>query len=197
MVLNNYWRKFSTYKTIGWDEDSIHEYLSHKDKIMQIASFNTPQVNFSASSRRNRFYTIYNQVDMLDQDVPWDYSVEAIRKISASYKIFIISNRNLDLKEKTLEILTRLGYPMNKITLFFKKSTANLFTYRKKCWDEITELFPTGVGVILNPSELDVLKRFQYTPIVFTSIKNAEDFNNSINIICNTWQQLCSSLQCD
>ena len=197
LILNNYWRKFYTYKKIGWEDDPIHQYLGQKKNTMQIASFSTPFVNFAASSRRNRFYEIYNQLEMLDQDVPFDNSVEGIKKISQKYKIHIITSRTLDLEEKTREVLTRLGYPMEDLKIYFKKSIENLFAYRKKCLDEVHKAYPTGVGIALSPSDLDLLKRYQYTPIVFTSIKNTKDFNNRVDIVCHDWVQLCSSLQCE
>jgi len=99
IVLNNYWRKYYTYLKIGWDDASIRDYLSKY--MMQIASFNTRTVSFSASSRRNKFYEIYNRPDMLEQDVAWEGSVEAIKKISQKFKIYIVSSRSNEMRRKT------------------------------------------------------------------------------------------------
>ena len=54
-------RKFATYKEIGWDDQSITNYLRTKENHETIASFITNTVSFSASSRRNRFYEIYSR----------------------------------------------------------------------------------------------------------------------------------------
>ncbi len=197
ILLNNYWRKFYTYQQIGWDEDSIHQYLSQKKNIMQVASFNTPRVTFSASSRRNRFYEIYNQPTMLDQDVPYDNAIISIQKILNIYKPYIISSRTEDLKEKTLEVMERLGFPLNKVEIFFKKKNEKLFNYRKNCMEEISKNYPTGVIICLNPNEITLGKRFHYTPVGFTSLKNPEDFNGHLDVICQDWPQLCSSLNCE
>ena len=89
LIINNYWRKFLTYKEVGWDEESIQTYLSQKDKILQIASFNTPTVSFSASSRRNRFYEIYNRSQMLEKDVAYEGSPEVIAKLADKYNIYV------------------------------------------------------------------------------------------------------------
>lgn len=197
ILLNNYWRKFYTYQQIGWDEESIHQYLSQKKNIMQIASFSTPLVAFSASSRRNRFYEIYNRPEMLDQDVPYDYALEGLKKMTSTYKIYIISSRAQDLQEKTLEVMTRLGFPMNEITIFFKKNTENLFNYQRECMKHISSTFPAGVFICLNLNDITIAKNFQYTPVAFTSILDAEKFNGNLEVICNSWYQICASLNCE
>ena len=196
LVLNNYWRKYQTYRQIGWDDVSIKQYLSHKQNTMQIASFSTPTVSFSASSRRNRFYSIYNQLEMLDQDVAWGSSVSALQDLSTRYHIYIISARTEDLREKTLEVMARLGFVMENVSIFFKKSLEQLYSYRKKCIKEITKNHPTGVGICLNPSDTTLFKDFGYTPVGMTSLKNKEEFNGHIDIVCEDWTQLLTALNC-
>ncbi|MHA1584155.1 MAG: hypothetical protein ACTSWL_02790 [Promethearchaeota archaeon] len=196
LLLNNYWRKFYTYKEIGWDDTSITHYLSQKEHSMQIASFNTTTVSFAASSRRNRFYEIYNRENMLEQDVIWGKAIEGIKKLADKYKICIVTARTEDLREKTLDVLTKLGFPMDLVTFYFKKSNESLSTFKQKCLNEIQKDFPTGVGVALSPNEVQLYNRAKYTPVAFTSIKNPEDFNNHTKIVCQNWDELCFSLQC-
>ena len=92
IVINNYWRKYETYLELGWDHASTGHNLSKKEYMMQIASFNTRTVSFSASSRRNKFYEIYNRPKMLEQDVAWDdICVESLKKLvkNTRYSLFL------------------------------------------------------------------------------------------------------------
>ncbi|MHA1673568.1 MAG: hypothetical protein ACTSYI_08060 [Promethearchaeota archaeon] len=199
ILLNNYWRKYYTYKELGWDEESIRQYLSEKNKILQIASFHTNSVSFSASSRRNKFYKIYNRDHMLDQDVPLDGVVDAIGKITGKYHIFVISARTNLLEQKTLEILLRLAFPLDKLTIYFKKSIENLHKYRQNTMSKIIQQCPTGVGICLSPSDRSLFDPVEFVPIAFTSIKNQDDFKNnspSFQVICNSWQDILISLKC-
>ena len=191
IVLNNYWRKHSTYLKIGWDFASIQHYLSKKEYMMQIASFNTRTVSFSASSRRNRYYEIFNRPEMLEQDVAWDSNtIESLKKISKKYKVFIISARSNKLERKTLEIMKKLGFPMEDITIFFKNPNESLSVYRRNTLNSIKEKFTSGVGVCLNPSESVLYERIGYTPIAFSSIKDYESFNGKISIVCQNWTDI-------
>lgn len=194
LIINNYWRKFATYKEVGWDDNSIHSYLQQKDKIMQIASFNTPTVSFSASSRRNRFYEIYNRLDMLEKDVAWEGSVEAMKKLSSKYEIYVVSSRTFDLQAKTLEVMKNLGFPLEKMTILFKETNAILHSYRKDCILKVKEKFPTGVAVCITPDEGAIFENFDYTSVGFTSLKNNPDFNGKIKIVFEDWDQLTNSL---
>ena len=196
IVLNNYWRKYQTYLQIGWDDASIKQYLGQKQNTMQIASFNTPTVTFSASSRRNRFYSIYNQLEMLDQDVPWGNAVSALRALATKYQIYIIASRADKLREKTLEVMTQLGFAIDQISFFFKSEFEQLYSYRKKCMKEIIQSHPTGVGICLNPSDAALIKDFGYTPVGLTSLKNENEFNGHLDVVCNDWTQILSALNC-
>ncbi|WP_457557718.1 hypothetical protein [Candidatus Harpocratesius sp.] len=194
ILLNNYWRKFYSYLELGWDEASIQDYLSKKENIIQIATFNTRSVSFAASSRRNRFYEVYNRESMLEQDVAWEGAIESINKLTSSYQIFVISSRSKSLEEKTREIMQNLGFPLNDMVLFFKKPTDKLYIYRKKMMEKIVEVCPKGVGICLNPSDRMIFDRFSYYPIAFTSQKNPEDFQDSFEIICNSWSEILTNL---
>ncbi|MHA1519423.1 MAG: hypothetical protein ACTSVZ_07685 [Promethearchaeota archaeon] len=199
ILLNNYWRKYYTYLEVGWDEESIHQYLSEKEKILQIASFHTNSVSFSASSRRNKFYKIYNRKKMLDQDVPMEGAVDALKKISKKYHIYVVSARTNELEEKTLEALRRLSFPVDQMTIFFKKPIENLHEYREKTMEQIVKQYPMGVGICLSPSDRTMFDPIEFIPIAFTSIKNQDDFQNgspSFQVICNSWQDVMSSLKC-
>ena len=199
ILLNNYWRKYYTYQELGWDEESIHQYLSEKKNLLQIASFHTNTVSFSASSRRNKFYAIYNRENMLDQDVPMEGAVEALGKIAEKYHIFIISARTNQLEQKTLETLASLSFPVDKMTIYFKKPIENLHKYRENTMEQIIQQYPTGVGMCLSPSDRMLFDPFEFVPIAFTSIKNQDDFQNnspSFQVICNSWQDIITSLKC-
>lgn len=195
ILLNNYWRKFYTYLELGWDEASIHDYLSRKENIIQVASFNTRSVSFSASSRRNRFYEVYNRENMLDQDVPWDGALEGIKAlITQNYQVFVVSSRPNTLEKKTLEVLARLGFPIDQMNFYFKKPTDKLYLYRKKTMEKIVEICPKGVGICLIPSDRMIFDRFKYFPIAFTSQKDPAEFQSSFEVICNSWSEIIHSL---
>jgi len=197
IILNNYWRKYETYLELGWDNASIRHYLSKKEYMMQIASFNTRTVSFSASSRRNRFYEIYNRSKMLEQDVAWDEtSVKSLIKISKKYRIFIISARSNELEKKTLEVMKKLGFPMEELTIFFKNPIESLSVYKRNTLNTIKEKYVSGVGVCLNPSESALFERIDYTPIAFSSIQNYENFNGKISVVCQNWTDILHSLHC-
>ncbi len=197
IILNNYWRKYYTYKEIGWDEQSITEYLSKRENIMKIASFNTTTTSFSASSRRNRYYEIFDREDMLDKDVAYEGAIEGLKKINKLYKIYITSSRKTPLEDKTLKVMENLGFDLSILNIKFLPPNQKLYQFRRESAQEIVKEFPAGVGICLNPSEKPIFDRFSYTPIAFTSIKNYEEFNgeeNSFNVICQDWNQLLSSL---
>jgi len=192
IVLNNYWRKYYTYLKIGWDDSSIRHYLSKY--IIQIASFNTRTVSFSASSRRNRFYEIYNRSDMLEQDVAWDGSIEAIKRISQKFKIYIVSSRSIEMRKKTLEVMNKLGFPMKNLTIFFKNPNESLSIYRKNSLNLIKEDFSGGIGVCLNISDRYNYERIGYTPIAFSSINEYKSFDGKIAVVCQNWTDVLHSL---
>ncbi|MHA1475654.1 MAG: hypothetical protein ACTSRX_08885 [Promethearchaeota archaeon] len=194
IVLNNYWRKYYSYLKIGWDDASIRHYLSKKEYMMQIASFNTRTISFSASSRRNKFYEIYNRPDMLEQDVAWDGSIEAIKKIGQKFKIYIVSSRSTEMKKKTLDVMNKLGFRMEDLTIFFKNPNESLSIYRKNSFNHIKEEFMGGVGICLNISDRYNYERIGYTPIAFSSINEYHSFDRKIAIVCQNWTDVLHSL---
>jgi len=197
IVLNNYWRKYYSYLKIGWDDASIRHYLSKKEYMMQIASFNTRTVSFSASSRRNKFYDIYNRSEMLEQDVAWEnLTIEFLKKINKKYKIHIVSSRSTELKNKTLEVMKKLGFSMEDLTIFFKTPNESLSIYKRNTLNSIKEKYVGGVGVCLNLSDRYLYERIGYTPIAFSSINEYNSFNGKIAIVCQDWASLLHSLQC-
>lgn len=194
LAINNYWRKYSTYLEIGWDAESIKAYLAQKDKILQIASFNTNTVSFSASSRRNRFYEIYNRSDMLEKDVAEPGCINALNQLVEKYDVHIISSRSDDMKEKTLQIMKKQGFPMEKLCVYFKDTNAILHTYRKDCILKVKQKNPAGVAICLNPEDAATFESLSYTPVGFTSLKNFEEFNGKIPAVFQDWNQLLTSL---
>jgi hypothetical protein len=195
LVLNNYWRKYYTYSAIGWDSNSIQTYLSKKEYMMQIASFNTTTITFSASSRRNRFYEIYNKEEMLDQDTPWDSDViTALNSLVEKYSIYIITARKEHLREKTLEVLTRLGFPVTKLHFYFLPPNKNLAIFRQNAVKEIKTKHPYGVGISINPNGSSIFNRSEYPVYGFTSLKETTDFQNKTHSVVDNWGQLAPLL---
>ena len=139
---------------------------------------------------------IYNQLEMLGQDVPWGNAVSALGALSTMYHIYIIAARTENLREKTLEVMTQLGFALDDVTIFFKGEFEQLYSYRKKCMQEVIKLHPTGVGVCLNPTDAGLFKDFDYTPVGLTSLKAIEEFTGHIDVVCNDWAQILSALNC-
>lgn len=193
IVLDNYERKMNTYLEIGWDRDSINDFISKKENIYgKIASFNTTRVTFTASSRRNRYYEIFNRPDMLEFDRPYPGVIEAIKKLSQDYDIYIVSERTQDLEQKTLEVMKKLGFPMDKIKIYFKKTHEVLRSYKNASVVNIKTIHPAGAAIVIQPEDGSYFERIEYTPIGFTSIAEPVEFQGQVKAICNTWQEVIS-----
>ncbi|MCP4764047.1 MAG: hypothetical protein GY870_19900 [archaeon] len=195
IILDNYDRKMATYLELGWDKQSIHEYISKKENMGgKIASFNTNKVSFTASSRRNRFYEVYNRPDLLEKDKLFPDIIESLIKIAGHFDIFIVSGRTEDLKDKTLEVMEKLDLPMNRFEVYFKKTHEMMQSYRRSCLVDIKAQHPTGIGIILNPNDANLFERFDYTPVGYTTIKNKSDFDGKCEVVCENWIQLVSAI---
>ena len=193
LILDNSNRKFATYLELGWDEKNIKNFISKKENIMRIASFNTTKVNFTASSRRNRYYDIYNRKDMLEHDILFSKCSDVIKLLSKDFKIFLVSLRTKDLEDKTLSVLKNLGFPVEMVDFSFKKNFEPIQSYKRTCLKNIRNEVPSGISVILNPDDSMLLDEFDgYSTVGFSSIKNKEDF--SIEVVCQNWREIKSSI---
>ncbi len=194
ILLDNTTRKYLTYLELGWDDASIREYLSNKENLMKIASFNTARVSFTASSRRNRFYAIYNRPDMVEKDLPVVGALEGMKQIVDKFDLFAITAREKGLEEKTLEVMKRLGFPVSKMKIFFKEEFVPVENYYRECIAKITKQNSSGVAICVNPDEAGLYQMTGYTPVGFTFLKNPEDFNGKIQIVCQNWAQIIAVL---
>ncbi|MBN2155768.1 MAG: hypothetical protein JW776_06975 [Candidatus Lokiarchaeota archaeon] len=188
-------RKFQTYKEIGWDDQSIKNYLSNKENHEKIASFMTNTISFSASSRRNRFYEIYNQYNMLDLEIAFKGAVEGLTKLSKHFETHIISERIKQLQEKTLEQLSNLQFPMDKIHLYFKQTHESLYSYKRDVIRKIVSKFPSGVGIITHPKDGDLFKPYEYAVLGFDTIKGETTFSGHSEFVCHSWKEIYASLE--
>ncbi|MBD3353859.1 MAG: hypothetical protein GF364_20420 [Candidatus Lokiarchaeota archaeon] len=195
IILDNYDRKMQTYLEFGWDRDSIDNFISKKEnKYGKIASFNTNRVTFTASSRRNRYYEVYNRPDMLEYDKPFHHCLKAINALSINFDIYIVSERTEDLEEKTLEVMEKLGFPMDKVKVYFKKVHTILRQYKKNCIVDIKSRHDAGVGLIIHPKDASVFNRYDFAPIGFASIKNQKDFDGKTEVVCKSWMDIIRAL---
>jgi len=192
LILDNSNRKSATYAQLGWDEANTMNFVSKKGNIMKIASFNTSTVNFTASSRRNRYYDMYNREDMLEHDILFPKCAEVINLLTKDFKIFVISLRTKNLEDRTLSVLKKLGFPVEVVEVFFKKMHEPIQSYKQKCMLKIHDEFPSGIGIILNNDDSILLEEFDYSPVGFSSIKNKEDF--SAEVVCQNWDEISSSI---
>lgn len=192
LILDNSNRKTATYLELSWDETNTKNFISKKENAMIIASFNTTTVNFTASSRRNRYYDIYNRKDMLEHDILFPNCSEVIKLLAKDFKIFVVSLRTKNLEDKTLSVLKELGFPLEVVDFSFKKMHEPIQSYKRKCLVKIHDEFPAGVGIILNPDDSILVEEFDYQPVGFSSIKNKEDF--STDVVCQNWTEINSSI---
>jgi len=197
LILDNYDRKFATYLEIGWDSKSIKEFLKNKANILKIASFNTPTITFTASSRINRYYEIYNRDDMILKDKPIKDSIESLKELCNFFKIFILANRTEKLKNKTTELLKSYSFPIDEIEIFYLKENQSFDVFRRNIIENIYKNYPNGFIIILDPREVSYFKKYNYKIIGFTSIYESKDFTQSKEEIelCRNWNQILSYLK--
>lgn len=188
-------RKFATYLEIGWDEKSISDYVNNKQNHERIADFITSKVSFSASSRRNRFYEIYNRLDKLTLEEAHPGAIEGISHLSSHFETYIITDRTEDLQDATIDHLKKLGFPMEKIHVYFKKSLESMHNYKRSVLREITAKYPSGVAVITHPKDSQLFGLYEYTVLGFDSIKEEAELVGQTEFICHSWDQIRSSLE--
>lgn len=196
LLLNNYHRKLNTYMKIGWDQSSAHEFIINKENYNRIASFNTSTVSFSASSRRNRYYEIYNSDEMLAYDVPYEGAVDVFNKYIEKFHVIVFTKREEDLRETTLSLLNHHGFKIdNGIQFIFKKKFENPHKFRNACLIDARTQFQTGVAFSHLPEEISVISQFNFTPVGFTSTHDyAEFIQNSASAICQDWNHIAQVL---
>jgi hypothetical protein len=195
IIVNPSKRKFATYKEIGWDEQSITNYVRNKENHEKVASFITNTISFSASSRRNRFYEIYNRQDMLELEEVYSGAIIGINELSDHFETYIISDRTEDLKDTTLAHLRKIGFPMEKIHVYFKQVHDSMHAYKRNVIREITSKYPSGVAIITHPKDGQLFALYEYTILGFDSIKGESEFEDSVEFVCHTWDQIRSSLR--
>ncbi|TFG19078.1 MAG: hypothetical protein EU530_07280 [Promethearchaeota archaeon] len=188
-------RKYATYKEIGWDDMSISDYVNNKENHERIADFITNTVSFSASSRRNRFYDIYNRLDMLNLEEAYPGAIEGITHLSDHFETYIITDRTEDLQEDTIEHLKKLGFPKDKIHVFFKKTHDSMHNYKRTVLREISIKYPSGIGLVTHPKDAQILGLYEYSVIGFDSIIEEKEFSGQTEFVCHTWDQIRSSLE--
>jgi hypothetical protein len=195
IIVNPTKRKIATYKEIGWDDKSITEYVNNKENYEHIASFITNTVSFSASSRINRFYEIYNRPDMLSLEEICKGAVESITQLSEHFETFIITDRTEDLKTATLVSLKKHGFPIENVHIYFKEIHQSMHGYKRSVFRDITKKYPTGVAVITHPKDSHLFGLYEYTVLGFDSIVEEMEFGNTVEFICHNWEQILSSLK--
>ena len=90
--------------------------------------------------------------------------------------------------------MQKLGFPMEKMEIFFKDEHEQLHSFRKNCVLRVKENNPMGVGICVYPDDGAIFDTFDYTPIAFTSIKEYSEFNGKISAIFQEWPQMCCAL---
>lgn len=199
VLVDTYRRRFDTYLEIGWDKKSIKKYLADKANLLKIASFNTKTVSFSASSRRNRFYEVYNRADMSARDEAWGKCLKYLPEVVGRYDVHVIAARKVDVEAQTRDTLARVGFPVDAVTIHFLPLNTSLATYRRKTIQEIKRAGRRGglVGVCLNPNQGITLARAGYAPVGFTSLadpESFEDFAGTIRHVAGSWKHLTKEL---
>jgi hypothetical protein len=188
-------RKFATYKEIGWDEESILKYLDKKENHEQVASFITNKISFSASSRVNRFYEIYNKIDKLNLETAYKGAIEGIKLLSSHFEIHVLTNITKNVQEDTLNHLNSLNFPLDMFKLYFKNVHESLHAYKRKIMQEITSHYQSGVGIITHPKDGNLFKPYGYSVLGFDTLKDESEFLGYSDFVCHSWNEICHSLE--
>jgi hypothetical protein len=195
ILIDNINRKTQTYLELGWDKKSIKNYLSKKENGLKIATFNTPTVSFSASSRRNRYYTIYNRLDMLDHDIIMNKAIETIQILTNKFEIIVLTARKVDLREKTLSLMKMLGFPIDSMQFHFLPQYKSLAVFRKNTFNEIASKFPDGVAITLNPTDFLPYSQYNYHVIALPTLYDKKEFEKTSFDVCRSWKDIGKTLE--
>jgi hypothetical protein len=195
LLIDNDERKKKTYLEIGWDEKSIKEYLKEKKNALQIASFNTARITFTASSRRNRYYEIYDRLDMLNYDQPYENAVAMLKEFVKSFKVFVISSRSNPHKDKTLDVMEKYGFPVDEMTIFFKETNQSLAQFRNQCIERIKEEYEMGIAVVNQPHDTIGFDRVGYSTVAIISITEKEDWKDVVEYVTKDWKNLAKIIK--
>ncbi|MHA1732764.1 MAG: hypothetical protein ACTSU5_12535 [Promethearchaeota archaeon] len=190
LLLDNFDRKLQTYLKIGWDEASARAFISEKSNYNKIASFNTSTVSFSASSRRNRYYEIYNSDEMLAHDAPYQGAVEVFNALKDRFHLVVFTKRDEDLAEKTLATMKRLGFGVDDgVEFLFKGRYENPHKFRNATLITVRTKYQTGIAVTHLPEEITVISQFNFTPVGFSSTHEVHEFQGA-SAVCQNWEHV-------
>lgn len=193
LLLNNYYRKLQAYTKIGWDEQSATNYILDKANWNRIASFNTSTVSFSASSRRNRFYEVYDSDEMLALDVPYDHAVDTFNKCRDRFHVLVLTKREEAVKDQTFQLMEHYGFNLEGVEVFFKRQYENPHKFRTNMMAQAQERYQTGIAVSHIPQDARLIARFNFSALMFTSTHDYADFQN-VQAVCQDWNQIAQVL---
>ncbi|OLS14569.1 MAG: hypothetical protein RBG13Loki_1808 [Promethearchaeota archaeon CR_4] len=186
-------RKIKTYIEIGWDEAHARAFVGEKKNWDNIASFNTTNVTFSASSRRNRFYEVFWQEEFFAYDTLYPHISEILPELVRKFNVVVFSDRTEDQKEKTLKRLKQIGVPIEKIHFCFKGVHQTLVHFKTEYVRKTHEKFQSGLVVLHIPADLELYRRYYFTPIGFTTTYNRLEFSTA-DAVCDDWKQILAVL---
>jgi hypothetical protein len=193
LLLEPYWRIFQTYQELGWDADSIHAFLSKKENKTQLASFTTPQKNFTGPNRREEYEATYNRMDMLDKDTALPGTTDMLQILTHGAYVVVLSARPIEQESRTRQVMQALGFPIDQMEFNFKEPDESVMNFRKRCFQQLGKRFQIAIGICLYPSDTINFDRLRYPTMALTTLKNAEAFSGTIDLVCNDWNQIAGN----
>ncbi|HMF30304.1 MAG TPA: HAD family hydrolase [Candidatus Lokiarchaeia archaeon] len=186
-------RKLQTYLEIGWDETNARAYVGNPKNWDQIASFNTPYVTFSASSRRNRFYEIFWKDDYFAYDQLYPGAGEILNDLVQRFNVIVLTSRTEDMKEKTLARLEEIGVPVADIEFNFKGTLDPLPRFKAESIKNAAEKYQMGLALVHQPTDIDLCRKYSLTLIGLTTTNSREEFYKA-DAVCADWVQIVAVL---
>jgi hypothetical protein len=193
ILIDPFERKLATYLEIGWDEISARAYLGNPKNWDQIASFNTPFVTFSASSRRNRFYEIFWKDEYFTHDQLYPGALDIINNLVQKFNVVVLTSRTEDMKDKTIARLEEIGIPVNDIEFLFKGNHDPLPRFKSDSIKSTAEKYQQGLAIVHQPTDIDSCRKYSLTIIGLTSTNGREEFFKS-DAVCADWVQIAAVL---
>lgn len=195
VLLDPHDRKLETYLKLGWDRESAEAFLAVKSNWSLVASFNTPTISFTSSSRINRFVEVFNSEEMLALDRPLPGAVEAFNSLKERCGLVVLTTREESLKEPTVAKLSELGFDLDGVELHFKRQFEVAERFRTTTLKEVRESLGGGTAALVThlPDDFRLTRRFQFLPVAITTTHSPEDFPDGARAF-DSWEEAVNYL---
>jgi hypothetical protein len=186
LLIDNYWRKYQTYLQLGWNDQAIAEFLAQKSNKLQIASFE----GFNTNDRYDRFYSVYEQPEMLTQDVASPGAVEMVQTLVEGTYCIVLSSRPTTQQSATKQQLQRLGFPVEKMEFFFRSPDESVMGFQNKTLTKLHKRFLLGFGICHSVEDSVGFDRIRFPAIAMTTIYDINALAPYFEKVCEDWEEI-------